>query len=388
MDQERFFALPAIIKPEIPSWCNDIEPTLMIGTRLGSYEIRAELGHGGMATVYRAYQPAIDRDVAIKVIHSASLQDPAMLDRFRREARLIARLEHPHILPIYDFDGLNAPPYIVMRYLDRGTLRDLLNSRPLPLPEAARLLRQIASALDYAHQQGIVHRDVKPSNMLLDRHGTAFVSDFGIARAIASAQNEGPITSSGAIIGTPDYMAPEQAMGRLDIDGRADVYALGVLIFHMLTGHMPYQAEQPMGVVLQHLQALIPDPRERNPALPPAADDLIRLALAKDPATRYATAGALASAFTALAEATAEGTTHPLLRQAAPTVILAEQSVVATPTPTPTPREQQRLITPSTPTPPITLNWLRNGLAPKRPALRYRPWSMGRRRLLSLMGAP
>jgi serine/threonine protein kinase/tetratricopeptide (TPR) repeat protein len=324
---------------------SNIAYTPMIGTRLGSYEIRAELGRGGMATVYRAYQPAVDRDVAIKVIHAASLHDPAMLDRFRREARLIARLEHPHILPIYDFDGLNAPPYIVMRYLDRGTLRDLLNSRPLPLPEAARLLAQVAAALDYAHQQGIVHRDIKPSNILLDRHGTLFVSDFGIARTIAAAQNEGPITSNGAIVGTPDYMAPEQAMGRLDVDGRADVYALGVLVFQLLTGQPPYQADQPMGVVLQHLQAPIPAPRERNPTLPPAADDLIRNALAKDPAARYRTAGELANAFTALAEASDGRATHPLLRQAAPTVVLAERSVLVTPTPTPTPREQQRLVT-------------------------------------------
>jgi serine/threonine protein kinase len=320
----------------------------MIGTRLGPYELRAELGRGGMATVYRAYQPAVDRDVAIKVIHAAILHDPSALDRFRREARLIARLEHPHILPVYDFDGLTNPPYIVMRYLDRGTLRDLLLARRLPLGEAARLVSQVAAALDYAHQQGIVHRDIKPSNLLIDRHGNVMVSDFGIARMVVAAQAEGPITSSGAIVGTPDYMAPEQAMGRLDVDGRADVYALGVLAFQLLTGQLPYHADQPMGVLMQHLNASIPSPRTLSPTLPSAADELARRALAKAAGERFATAGELAAAFTALAQVDAGGATRPLARQAAPTVLLDEHPAVdasAAPTPTPTPSEQQRLVT-------------------------------------------
>jgi serine/threonine-protein kinase len=209
----------------------------MIGTSIGPYAIRAELGQGGMATVYRAYQSSIDREVAIKVIHAARADDTALRERFRREARLIARLEHPGILPIYDFDGAHDPPYIVMRYLDGGTLRDLLTSQRLSLDTAAALISQVAAALDYAHAQGVVHRDIKPSNILLDRHGHALVSDFGIGRIVGGGG--GQITGTGAIIGTPDYMAPEQAQGRSDVDGRADVYAFGVLVFQMLTGQLP-----------------------------------------------------------------------------------------------------------------------------------------------------
>lgn len=321
----------------------------MIGTRLGPYELRAELGRGGMATVYRAYQPAVDREVALKVIHAASLHDPAARDRFRREARLIARLEHPNILPIYDFDGHSAPPYLVMRYLDRGTLRDFLATRRLSFADAARLVGQIAAALDYAHQQGIVHRDIKPSNVLLDRYGNAFVSDFGIARTIA-AQPEGQITSSGAIVGTPDYMAPEQVQGRLEVDGRADVYALGVMIFQLLTGRLPFQADQPMAMLLQHVSAPIPSPRTLIPALPPAADDLIRRVLAKDPDARFATAGEAAASFSALAQTLSGGLAQPLLRQAPLTVVLERRTdTSATPlapkTPTPRLSEQQRLVT-------------------------------------------
>src|SRR5215213_8978667 len=148
----------------------------MIGTHLGPYELQQEVGKGGMATVYRAYQTSVDRYVAVKVIHKNIAGDEVALERFRREARLIARLEHPHILPIYDFDGAHDPPYIVMRYMENGTLKDVLNRQRLPLNEIGYLLRQTASALDYAHEQGIVHRDIKPSNIMLDKHGNVIVS--------------------------------------------------------------------------------------------------------------------------------------------------------------------------------------------------------------------
>src|SRR5262245_48621053 len=260
----------------------------MIGTYLGPYELRAEIALGGMATVYRAYQPAVDRDVAVKVIHAAILHDERALDRFRREARLIARLEHPHILPVYDFDGSHAPPYIVMRYLDSGTLRDLLAHQRLPLPAIADLLAQVAAALDYAHAQGIVHRDVKPSNILLDRHGNAFVSDFGIARIVAGQPSgDRPLTQTGAIVGTPDYMAPEQAEGRGNVDSRADVYALGVTLFLLLTGRLPFAGDQPLSVLLQHVQAPIPSVRALNPLLPLGFDELLGRALAKQPQDRF-----------------------------------------------------------------------------------------------------
>src|SRR5262245_39274680 len=152
----------------------------MIGTRLGPYEIVEEIGKGGMATVYRAYQPNVGRFVAVKVIHRYIAGDSTALERFQREARLIARLEHPHLLPVYDFDASHDPPYIVMRYLEGGTLKEVIDHVTLPLGEVAYLLRQVSSALDYAHRQGVVHRDIKPSNIMIDPDGNAFVADFGI----------------------------------------------------------------------------------------------------------------------------------------------------------------------------------------------------------------
>jgi len=191
-----------------------------------------------MATVYRARQPSVSRDVAIKVITTGVANDDRAVQRFQREARLIARLEHPYILPVYDFDGRHAPPYIVMRCLDCGTLKDVIGQRALPHDEVAYLLRQVGAALDYAHRQGIVHRDVKPSNILIDREGNAFVADFGIARMV-SGEHDAQITASGAMVGTPNYASPEQARGEGDVNRRADVYAQGVVLFEMLTGERP-----------------------------------------------------------------------------------------------------------------------------------------------------
>ena len=162
----------------------------MIGTRLGYYEIIEEIGSGGMATVYRAYQPSIDRDVAIKVIGKSIFGSEESVSRFQREARLIARLEHIHILPLYDFDGTHEPPYIVMRYLEGGTLKDVMGQGLLPHDELLFLMRQVCGAVDYAHRQGIIHRDLKPSNVMVDREGNSFVTDFGIARMAAGDQEE------------------------------------------------------------------------------------------------------------------------------------------------------------------------------------------------------
>src|SRR5688572_28501526 len=214
---------------------------MLLTNQLGPYQILEEIGRGGMAAVYRARQASVDRDVAIKVILKGIAGDYAAVQRFQREARLIARLEHPHILPVYDFDSAHEPPYLVMRYLDSGTLKEVMAQGLLPHDEIAYLMRQICSALDYAHRQNIVHRDIKPSNILIDREGNAFVSDLGIAR-ITSGEANKPITESGMIVGTPDYMSPEQAQGEDDVDYRTDIYALGMMYFEMLTGDLPHKA--------------------------------------------------------------------------------------------------------------------------------------------------
>jgi eukaryotic-like serine/threonine-protein kinase len=274
----------------------------MIGTRIGFYEIIEELGKGGMATVYRAYHPSMDRFVALKIIHRALASDQSGMDRFRREARLVARLEHPHLLPVFDYNPDHDPPYIVMRYLEGGTLKDILDTRKrLPLGEVAHLMKQIASALDYAHRQGVVHRDIKPSNIMVDPDGNAFVADFGIARI-----NDGQgMTQTGFTVGTPGYMSPEQGMGLGTIDQRADIYSLGVMVFEMATGSQPYSGETPLMLLLKHMQEPVPSALEFNRELPEDFDELITKALAKNPDERYATAGALAEALAQLAGSSA-----------------------------------------------------------------------------------
>ena len=261
----------------------------MIGKKLRAYEITEEIGTGGMATVYRAYQPSMDRHVAIKVIHSAILHDPALRERFQREARLIARLEHPHLLPVYDFDGEHEPPYIVMRYLEGGTLKQVQQRGGVPRDELLYILMQLAGALDYAHRQGVVHRDLKPSNVMIDREGNAFLTDFGIARATGGDKD---LTGTGLMIGTPGYMAPEQARGDGAVDQAADIYSLGVMAFELLTGGQPYQNESGFEVILAHMNDPIPRASDREKSLPKAIDDVLARALAKDKSERYPSAGA------------------------------------------------------------------------------------------------
>lgn len=267
----------------------------MIGTTLGAYELVAEVGKGAMATVYRAYQASMDRYVAIKVIHKAVSNDQQSMRRFQREAKLVARLEHPHILPVYDFDGTHSTPYIVMRLLESGSMRDVMRQRQLSLVETNMYIQQIASAVGYAHRQGIVHRDIKPSNIMLDKDGNAFVSDFGVARMIEGEQGD-PVTLTGGVVGTAAYMSPEQGLGQGDVDHRTDIYALGVLLFRMATGVLPYSADNEVGIIIQHVNSPIPSVLDRQPDLPPALDDVIARAMAKEPENRYQTAGELASA--------------------------------------------------------------------------------------------
>jgi serine/threonine-protein kinase len=260
----------------------------MIGTRLGPYELIEELGKGGMATVYRAYQPNTDRYVAVKVIHRAIASDAAGLERFQREAKLVTRLEHPHLLPIYDYNGSHDPPYIVMRYLEGGTLKDILDQGPLPPDEIIYMMRQIAAALDYAHRKGVVHRDIKPSNILVDPDGNAFLTDFGIARVTEG--NAQGLTRSGYTVGTPAYMSPEQASGADNVDGRSDIYALGVMLFQLLTGQMPFSADAPMAVLLKHINDPVPPASSSNTELSAAVDQVFYKVMAKKPEERYTAA--------------------------------------------------------------------------------------------------
>lgn len=267
----------------------------MIGTRLGPYELVEEVGKGGMATVYRAYQPAMDRFVAVKVIHRSIAADALSLERFQREARLVTKLEHPHLLPIYDYDGAHDPPYIVMRYLESGTLKDVLDQGSIPHDEMIYMLRQIAAALDYAHRRGIIHRDIKPSNIMIDQDGNAFLTDFGIARMTEAGQG---LTQTGYTVGTPGYMSPEQGMGTDAVDHRADIYSLGVMVYQMLTGQMPYSAETPLAVILKHLNEPVPQASAVNASIPSAVDEVLAKAMSKKPSDRYDSAGDFVTALT------------------------------------------------------------------------------------------
>ncbi len=260
--------------------------------RIGRYEIRGVLGQGGMATVYRAYDPLVKREVALKVIQGGLDVDPAFRERMIREAQAIAALEHPAVVPIYDFGESDGALYMVMRLMQGGSLKERLRRGPLSPEETLQVVRRLASALDEAHRLGIVHRDLKPGNVLFDRFGNAYLADFGVARLSGA----GTTLTGGHTLGTPAYMSPEQAQGAKDLDGRSDVYALGAMIYQMLTGQWPYQGDTPVEIMLKHIQEPPPDLRALRPDLPEAVAEVIRRAMAKAREERYPTAGALAEA--------------------------------------------------------------------------------------------
>ncbi len=267
----------------------------LIGQSLGQYTLVEKIGEGGMATVYRATQASIGREVAVKVLRRSLIeQDDTFLERFYHEVQVIAKLQHPHILPVHDYGEHNGLPYIVMAYCDCGTLADRINQdEPISLSEAVRLIGQMSAALEFAHSQGIIHRDFKPSNVLIDGQGNTYLADFGLAKMVGDAQ----LTASG-IIGTPDYMAPDWAEAG-DVTASVDVYALGVTLYQMLTGEVPYKASTPMGVLMAHMNAPVPDVCHKRPDLSEGVQEVVAAAMAKTAAERYPTPGTLAAALEA-----------------------------------------------------------------------------------------
>ena len=268
---------------------------LVPGSNAGPYRIVEPLGRGGMASVYKAYEAKLDRYVALKVLPREFLHDPNFAQRFRQEAQVIAKLEHPNIVPIYA-DGIEEAegiPWMAMRLIPSGSLSDLLKRERLPRARAVAILRGVADALDYAHGKGIVHRDVKPQNVLLDEAARVYLADFGIAKILESS---GGLTASGMITGTPQYMAPEQATG-LKIGPPADVYALGIMAYEMLTGRVPFSADTPVAVLMKHVQEPLPLPAPD--VVPEAMLRALLKAAAKKPEERWPSAGAFVDALAA-----------------------------------------------------------------------------------------
>jgi serine/threonine protein kinase len=258
------------------------------------YEIRRELGQGGMSNVYLALDTRFRRLVAVKVLPRQFTHDPRYLDRFEQEAHLIATLEHQAIVPVYDFGEYDDAPFLVMRYMPGGTLRDRLSGEPLPLDMINFVVGRLAPALDRAHELNIIHRDLKPSNILFDEDGNPYLADFGIARLAEASRTV-------TLVGTPAYMSPEQVEGDLDLDRRADIYAFGVILFELFTGRQPYLANTPTKQMMAHVLEPVPDVLKMNPDLPPGAQEIINKTMAKDREERFNTMGEVAAAINRLA---------------------------------------------------------------------------------------
>jgi serine/threonine protein kinase len=276
----------------------------LTGQSIGRYHILEQLGEGGMATVYRAYDTRLERNVAVKVLRTdqfipAQLQ--MVLQRFEREAKSLGKLKHPNIVNVLDFGEHEGMPFLVMEYLPGGTLKQKLG-HVIPWQEAIQTLLPVARGLSYAHQHNIIHRDVKPANILIDQNDAPILTDFGIAKLLEGAEGH-TLTGSGVGIGTPEYMAPEQGIGAHAIDARADIYSLGIVLYEMVTGRKPYIADTPMAVVLKQMTDPLPRPTEYAPDLPEDVEHILFKALAKQPEDRYADMNALIKAMEcALAE--------------------------------------------------------------------------------------
>ncbi len=271
------------------------------------------LGQGGFAVVFRARDHTLNRDVAVKVMDTAGAPSPLLADRFVREAQTIARLEHPHIVPIYEVGQPGDLLYIVMRCIDGPSLRQLLASSPnrrLSVRDAARVARQVADALSYAHAEGVVHRDVKPDNILLDKRGHVMVTDFGIAKA-AQAATAAQLTTEGMIIGTPQYMSPEQATGDA-VDGRSDVYSLGIVLYQMLSGAPPFDGDSSAKIIAQQITAVPADIRRVRADVNPGLVTVLGRMLHKDPAQRFQTAADVSRALVDALPTAARDQVRPL----------------------------------------------------------------------------
>src|SRR5512135_951788 len=277
-------------------------PQKLEGLTLGKYQLREQLGHGGMASIYRAYHPQLDRFVAVKTLRGELVDDPEFLARFQREAKIVAALRHANIVQVYDADVQDDIYYMVMELLEGDTLKARLtdyraHEEPMPLGEAVRVMLDVLDGLAYAHGEGMIHRDLKPANIMLTKRGQAVIGDFGIAQMVGGTRH----TLSGALMGTLNYMAPEQGMQNQS-DARSDLYSLGIVLYEMLTGKPPFDADTPLAILMKHVNEPLPMPPTTNVVIPEAFERILLKVLSKSPDDRYQTAEEMAQAIRAAAE--------------------------------------------------------------------------------------
>lgn len=322
-----------------------------VGETVGPYRIVAQLGQGGMATVYKGYHANLDRYVAIKVMHPAFKEDPNFLERFKREAQIVAKLDHPAIIPVYDFADVYGQPYLVMKYVEGETLKAHLQRRSLTFYEIVQVMDVVADGLTFAHQQGILHRDIKPSNIMLDGRGSSLIADFGLARIAQAGEST---LSQDMMLGTPQYISPEQAQGVRELGPSTDIYSLGVVLYEMVVGRVPFTADTPYAIIHDHIYKPLPLPSQVNPEVPAAVERVLLKALAKAPEDRFQSAVELMAAF----------------RQAVAETGLTELSTASY-------SIEERFVPPLTPSPPgvpspgLTAS---GGLAGQQTDWRHTPW--------------
>jgi serine/threonine protein kinase len=268
--------------------------SFQVGETVGRYRIIEQLGQGGMATVFKAYHAELDRFVALKVLHPAFLEDSSFLARFQREARLVAKIDHPNIVPIYDYAEHEGRPYLVMKFIEGETLKARLERGQIPQSEIQTIVEAVGAALSYAHKQGILHRDMKPSNVLLADDGHIYLADFGLARIAQSGEST---LTSDMILGTPQYISPEQALGKKDLDEGTDIYSFGVMLYELVVGKVPFSADTPFSIIHDHIYSPLPMPHTVNPAVSEDVERVLLKTLSKERGDRYKDVKSLVAAF-------------------------------------------------------------------------------------------
>ncbi|MBA3873837.1 MAG: protein kinase [Anaerolineae bacterium] len=267
---------------------------LQSGDMVGPYRIISQYGQGGMATVYKAYHPQLERNVAIKFLQQSYADDPNFLGRFEREAKIIASLDHPNIVPIYDFNYFDGRPYLVMKLIEGQTLKEIMTDSTVTKSQVLDMLVTVGNGLTYAHQRGVLHRDIKPSNILIDSANRPYITDFGLARMTQTSQST---MSQDMLMGTPHYMSPEQAKGTEELTPATDIYSLGVILYEFAVGQVPFSGNTPYAIVHDHIYTALPQTRDFNPDVSPEVEEVLIRALAKNPPDRYPTAVEMLNAF-------------------------------------------------------------------------------------------